>query len=470
MLVPPFILARNWDIFLDKDEMKRLQIGYNSLLCGRLITFRFSLGRPVWASISSDRLVTFARIKITNNKLTTGEAYLAFWMIRTGVRVNPASGVCKHLVKSLMGHAKYVSEDRRCLRVDYPSEPALAIGARVQMYGHEELLKYYESLENYVASRDIDRDRLSESISADICLQALDSAEAVKITNWNFDETLLPKICNKKQYILEDDKVESSSKFNVRMSEYFDGYYRIVTVESFVMRMFGSRLSPQTIKYLPDLLLTALISISYFNQMIGNFPFTDLKVAKRDFPSVDSAYSGDSCNVITNGLLMTGIMRECSYLWPPNYFGLDYLIPVCLKPIDSTTVLTRKKAMSRPEYSYIGFHVEKRNVGSISNVVAKCAVSNHLVRCALHANCKDENCDILIPDETYQKALVNGLVFVQVLNSVSIEQSRETPTITVELRNAPSSREKSIKTIKIMCFESIFNEIKDDTPICDLNV
>lgn len=460
LLVPPFIINRNWDIFLDKVEMKRLQIGYQSLLCGRIVIFRLSLGRPVWSSVSFDRLIRFTCTKITNNSLVTGEAYLSFWMVRIAIQVNPVNIVCKHLVKSLMAHVKFISGDMRCLRIDYPSEPALAIGARVQLSKVGEVLRYYEFLERFVAAQAVDKGRMCEVISADICLQALDSAKAVEIENWDFNENLLPKICKKNKFILEDEAdVPVPSTFSSSdLKGHFSNHHRIVTVESFIQRLFEEKLADLIIKYLPNLLLDALISKSHFNQMLRQFPFSDLNVEVCDFPCAQPEYERNNpCNVIANELLMTGIMRECSYLLPQSYFGLDHIIPVCLKPDEP------RNTSRCPEYSYIGTQVKKRDVGNIQTVMAKCAISNHLVRCALHLNCKNINCDIRIPDATYKKIIGNGLVFIHVLESSGIEVKNpvykaKVTSVQLQWKLHPKFG-KHNKEIESRCPKAIFEKI-----------
>jgi hypothetical protein len=72
---PPFLLSRNWDVFIDYEELQKSPIGYKQILNGRMMIFWASLGRPLWSSISFYRLMGFVNIKICNKSLETGEAF-----------------------------------------------------------------------------------------------------------------------------------------------------------------------------------------------------------------------------------------------------------------------------------------------------------------------------------------------------------------------------------------------------------
>lgn len=212
-IFPPFIISRNWDVFLDYEELKRLPIGYNELLNGRMMLFWLSLGRPVWSSIILNTVVYFIERKVTNNRLESGEAYLAFLMIRVGLSVHPAHEVAQCLVKSLMGTLLYISPDFRNMRVYYPSEPALAIGARSILRSDEEIAKYYSALDKFIMLRAINTSSFSEIVSGDICLLAVTKAKRLKC-GWDYEDRL-PQVCKVNKFIFEN----SLSSGNGRKSQ-----------------------------------------------------------------------------------------------------------------------------------------------------------------------------------------------------------------------------------------------------------
>jgi hypothetical protein len=40
-------LSRNWDVFIDYEELQKSPIGYKQILNGRMMIFWASLGRPL---------------------------------------------------------------------------------------------------------------------------------------------------------------------------------------------------------------------------------------------------------------------------------------------------------------------------------------------------------------------------------------------------------------------------------------
>ena len=201
-LFPVFILNRVWDIFLDRKEYIKKPIGYYSLRCGKMLFYLFSLGRPVWASIDIWHLVFFGSRKIANGSLKSGEAYLAFWMIRTGMMTNPTHTINAYLMSSLMATLLFVSPKLDYMRVYYPSEPALAIAVAETLGDNFEA--YYEHLERFIERRAIDQGRFAEIISMDITLHAIHKAKAVSC-DWNYEnKNDLPAVCSTREFILED--------------------------------------------------------------------------------------------------------------------------------------------------------------------------------------------------------------------------------------------------------------------------
>lgn len=420
-LFPPFILSRNWDIFVDYEKLKEKPIGYNEILNGRLILFWLSLGRPVWGSISFRTVLDFIKKKITNNSLETGEAYLAFWMIRVGLSVHPAHLVTQHLVKSLMATILYISSDFKHMRVYYPSEPALAIGARLMLTDKQEINKYYSALEKFIKLRAIDTGRYSEIISGDICLLAVrKAAEAESIvSNWEYVESL-PEVCKADKYILQNSlpsDIEAAPE-SLQIPEcegsafenLFKESYIVVTIENLVKSKYGADNFEMIKTYIPKLINTAISNLTHYAQISVNFPFENLEPVTGDLgmtviPQASSnRYKGEQlCNQVTAEILETLIIRGSGMMLAPRTFGLDHVIPVCLKPSNNT---------SKPVYSYIGTQVKRGKFDDIRKVMAKGAVSNHYVRCGLHGNKCPIDCELGLSDETFKNILGNGLMFV----------------------------------------------------------
>ena len=235
---PPFLLSRNWDLFIDYDELQKSPIGYNEMLKGRMMIFWASLGRPLWSSISFERLMSFVRTKICNKSVESGEAFLAFWMVRVGLLVNPTHVVTQHLVQSLMGTLLYVSPDLRSLRVYYPSEPVLAVEIRAMLMEDFYFDKYYAALERFIKQRAIDTGPYSEIISADICLLAIAKSKGKKMKcSWEYDKNL-PKICNVNSFIFEASKFHTET-VNAKIIELLKSETR--KDGNFISKLFGEK-------------------------------------------------------------------------------------------------------------------------------------------------------------------------------------------------------------------------------------
>ena len=467
-IFPPFVLSRNWDLLLDYKELEQSPIGYNEMLNGRTIIFWLSLGRPLWSSISFSLLCDLIRIKITNNSLESGEAYLAFWMVRVGLLVNPTNVITRHLVKSLMATLLHITPNLRSMRVHYPSEPALAIGIRSILMCENHIDRYYSTLEKFINARAIDTGRFSEIISGDICLLAVAKAkDKKKICTWEYNEKL-PKVCKANHFILETSDfhtVESKTKIdqrnnreeqslkNNKLRESFEESYIVIEGNEFFIGIYGDIIN-RVKTFIPELMKTGLLNMTHYTQVSNKFPFESLKTesgAKLKAtvpPLADPRYvKGDSlCNQITAEVLESMIIRGSGIMLAPNTFGLDHVIPICFKPDEASkpaeivesaedsklpAVNASPPINSRPEYSFIGVQVKRGKSENIRTIMAKGAVSNHYVRCGLHGvnGCDCENCKFRISNDSFKRLLENGFMLVHTLTDSKKNLSNDEATV-----------------------------------------
>lgn len=449
-IFPPFLLSRNWDLFMNYSEFKKYSIGYNEMLNGRMILFWFSLGRPLWSSISFSRLIGFIRIKICNNSLKSGEAYLAFWMVRVGLLVNPTHVITQYLVKSLMATLLYFSSNLKSMRVYYPSEPALAVGIRPILMMKDNIENYYAALEKFIKARAIDTGRFAEIISGDICLLAISNAQNKrKACKWKYDENQMPNVCAANSFIFEKSQFHSKesrdkiSQLNDQMadeklSNLFSQHYIILEANEFVRSLYSLEKQVGTTEqqktsimntienFVPKLMKTAHLNMTHYTQVSTNFPFEpfekgfgiDLQMTAP--PVADSRYTRGQqlCNQITTEVLESMIIRGSGVMLAPNTFGLDHVIPVCFEPPADPDI------QYKPEYSFIGVQVKRGAVSNIRTIVAKGAVSNHYVRCGLHGDkghCVTCKCKLRIPDDSFKRILENGFMLVHSLTDDVID-------------------------------------------------
>lgn len=464
---PPFILSRNWDVFLDYDELEKSPIGYNQMLNGRIMIFWASLGRPVWSSISLTRLSGVVRTKICNRSVETGEALLAFWMVRVGLLINPAHVVTQHLVKSLMGTLLYVSNNLRNMRVYYPSEPILAVEISSMLSESYYFEKYYAALEKFIKNRAIDTGRFSEIISADICLLAIAKSKRLPCS-WKYDESL-PKICEANHFIFENSEFHSpenqkkvqeeiiepemkkANNVEDKLSKLFASKYIITEGIEFVRSLYGlidngnENISNLINVFVPKLMKSALLNMSHYTQVSTRFPFETFEKGFNDDlqmtvpPIADPKYEKNNgyCNQITAEVLETMIMRGTGLMLAPNTFGLDHVIPVCMKP--ATFV-----GNTKPEYSFIGVQVKRGTSTNIRKIVSKGAVSNHYVRCGLSGSkcceCDKNTCKFRIPYDHYKRILENGFMLVHSMTDDEINFNDDDDEIVEPVKNVKRSK------------------------------
>lgn len=420
-LIRPFIVSRNWDLFLDAGEFTDKTVTYETLCRGKMLIFLFSLGRPLWASINFSNVVSLAAYKLMNGSLESGEPYLACWMIRAGLLIHPAHIVNRSLVKSMMGTVLYVSRNNSHMRVYYPSEPSLAFGAR--SLSDRDRLKYYEKLHEFIQMRAVDVGRMAEIVSLDISLVAVSSAcknseekQQVKI-DWSSAEDL-PRICRKSTFILDFDtestslsksKSTSANQLQQEITVKLMQNYRIVSVGAFLQSLYGQKLGNEIISEFDhdeNSLIKGILNVTHFVQLQRSFPFelnTNKTMKILDFPVADAQFSKrpSKCNVITREMLEIGLSRQCGFIMPPNYFGLDYIIPVCLP---------KKDESGKAIYTFIGIQVKRGESQKIDLIAAKGAISSHFVRCPLHASCSSKNCKARLSDSYWKTILRSQLM------------------------------------------------------------
>ena len=88
-------------------------------------------------------------------------------------------------------------------------------------------------------------------------------------------------------------------------------------------------------------------------------------------------------NLIDVSLLKCGLMRNCGFIMRPNYFGIDFIVPIMLRDQDGD---------SNVVYSFIAF--KSKPVGSnIYDCAQKMSATHHLARCPIQGHYNLEDCE-----------------------------------------------------------------------------
>mmetsp|Transcript_15629 Transcript_15629/g.35852 ORF Transcript_15629/g.35852 Transcript_15629/m.35852 type:complete len:826 (-) Transcript_15629:74-2551(-) len=148
----------------------------------------YSMGRPLWKALLTcatpmftHELLSYGRKKLRNSldndiKLTKKEEILAVLSVRLCLSISPTSWYVPSLVACHMGTALSISEDRMSMVVTYPSEPVLAVGAKMFMKNQENIGRMISALQDFLTHGAVDRGYKGELIVRLLMTLAMDKA------------------------------------------------------------------------------------------------------------------------------------------------------------------------------------------------------------------------------------------------------------------------------------------------------
>ena len=148
----------------------------------------YSMGRPLWRALlhcehpmTPFHLLQYARKKLINSNdidatLTKKEEILAVLSVRLCLSISPTSLYVPSLVARHMGTALSVSDDRLSMVVTYPSEPVLAVGAKVFMKKKENTKLMISALQDFCAYGVVEKGYKGELIVRFLMTLAMDRA------------------------------------------------------------------------------------------------------------------------------------------------------------------------------------------------------------------------------------------------------------------------------------------------------
>lgn len=102
-------------------------------------------------------------------------------------------------------------------------------------------------------------------------------------------------------------------------------HYHVTTVGNFLEGLLGSEMFKEVETMIDKKLLAGIVNISHFVQLE--------KMKKDDFAGLGNLPTAKAMekNVIDKALLVCGILRQCGFVMPPNYYGIDSIIPFVFK-------------------------------------------------------------------------------------------------------------------------------------------
>ena len=179
----PFILGSSFRVNNDRSALLDLSVEE----CHQPECL-YSMGRPLWKALltctnpmNTESLLEYARMKLRNSnekhsELTKKEEILAVLSVRLCLSISPTCLYVPSLVACHMGTALHVSEDRMSMVVTYPSEPVLAVGAKIFTKNMENTGRMISALQDFLTHGDVDKGYKGDLIVRFLMTLAMDKA------------------------------------------------------------------------------------------------------------------------------------------------------------------------------------------------------------------------------------------------------------------------------------------------------
>jgi hypothetical protein len=377
----PIILSSNTNVYSDRFPIYKMVPTFSLIKNPLMFKFLASLGRPLWTSYPFEQIVDFAaENKLINGNTPPNKFLLAVWMIRTGLMANPVSTTASSLVAGHMATLFAASSDLKESVISYPSEPILALASRylTNSLGRDQNDALFTALKEYLGCVQINNGKYSEVMASMIILLIVDSLPNVAnfaadyMTNLNhirrdlsaFSELwIIPSFLNQTS---GENIIPEISNFTT---------YTVHTLGSFLNKWISreeSNLSVESLN-LPSRILSGIINITHFVPLTrDNRGFScgaaSVNIPPLNLPVASNRVVDKSRNIIDRSLLQIGLSRQCGFMMPDNYYGYDYIIPVCLES---------------DVYSFVGVQV-KRADANLKEDIFKMQARLHYVQCPLH--------------------------------------------------------------------------------------
>ncbi len=401
-ILPPFILSGNWDIFSTSVPYKEIIINQNLLTNPAMFNVLASFGRPLWSSCRLDQVVAIAKAKLKNGSSESGGALLALLLVRGNLSVNVHHTLARTLIRSYMAIVNYVSTDANDMKIGYSSEPILAIAARSLLKDQNTRYNAFAALREFLFQRAVEKGRITEAIFEYLLLFAIDDA--------NFDDSryqddpdaaefprlICENITNCKSFLLKSQMrnpkvAESCDVPNGPPSSivpvYSDlvrfrkRYYRSLTLKETFSSLINGKFEEDLFGIIKLRTQEAIVATSHFIQLesarkedFGNIP---------RFPGVKAMKN----NVIDLAILRVGTTRQLGFTMPPNYFGIDFILPISIKRDETESTPDLKEDL----LSFIAVQ-SKSSKPDITECTFKMSAVFHLCRCPNERHLRESDC------------------------------------------------------------------------------
>lgn len=177
-------------------------------------------------------------------------------------------------------------------------------------------------------------------------------------------------------------------------AEIMTSKYRVIRVSDFLISLFGMRKFLEMKRYLSKRTLSAYVNATHFVNLEGRV--TDATFAPRSrFSPTESRHANESeaqntnksraflPTVIDRALLKIGLMRQCAFVMPESYYGIDFIIPLMYPQSECNG--------NRPQYSFIAIQSKASKSSTYLTDLLKMRARSHLVKCPnFHEICTED--------------------------------------------------------------------------------
>lgn len=363
----PIIFSSNCNIFSKEYPISGLTPSFNLLTNPIYFKFLTTLGRGLWGSYPFFAAISAAESKLTNGSNKDLNYFLPSWMILTNFAANPLSSETSSLVAKHMATLLDLSEDLNNIIATYASEPVLAIAAMRLLSSknftdksHFPSEYLFKTLQSKFEGTVIDRGEMSESFAAILILRALaKTPSCAKKSNSDSYECLLKEIktlTDEKYHQLWETRsnlldVEECSKIPADERFFTFPNYPVYSVRDFLEVWTGLKNEEFSLKNfnVSEDVLDGIVNATHFvrlNRDSKGFsgPYNQFSLTPHIQPSADSRIQDKSRNVIDNALLSYGLLRTCGFFLPSGSYGIDLVLPVCMKNGGLTMIAIQVKS------------------------------------------------------------------------------------------------------------------------------
>ncbi len=396
-ILPPFILSGNWDIFLYSVPYQDIVINRNLLANSAMFNVLASYGRPLWSSCRLIDVVTIAEAKLRNGFSDSSGALLALLLVRGNLSVNVHHALARTLIRSYMAIVNYVSTDANDMKIGYSSEPILAIASRSRLHGLNTRYCAFLALKEFLFQSAVDKGRITEAIFEYLLLFAIDDFELdTSRFQDNPDAPEFPPLIREKitrcnSFLLESQVKNQNVTATSEPSKVFTAdsdlvairklYYRILMLKEALSSLLNGSFEE---------IIFGIIKLRTQEAIVGTSHFIQLEAAQKEdfgdlpnFPGVKAMRR----NVIDLALLKVGVRKQCGFTMPPNYFGIDFILPISIKRADETS----NNHPQNDLFSFVAVQ-SKSSKPDIVECAFKMSAVFHLCRCPDNEHLSESDC------------------------------------------------------------------------------